>query len=55
MQQFIGEIRLLSYNSAPLGWAVCNGALLPINQNVALFFPRGEIEYVSAGSSRKQS
>jgi microcystin-dependent protein len=37
MEPFIGEIRLFPYNFAPLGWAVCNGALLPINQNVPLF------------------
>lgn len=35
--QFIGEIRVLSFNFAPKGWALCNGQLLPINQNQALF------------------
>jgi microcystin-dependent protein len=34
---FLGEIRLLSFNFAPRGWALCNGQLLPINQNQALF------------------
>lgn len=34
---YIGEIRLLSFNYAPRGWALCNGQLLPINQNQALF------------------
>lgn len=34
---FIGEIRLLSFSFAPKGWALCNGQLLPINQNQALF------------------
>lgn len=34
---FMGEIRLLSFNFAPKGWAQCNGQLLPINQNQALF------------------
>jgi microcystin-dependent protein len=34
---FIGEIKLISWNFAPQGWAFCNGQLLPINQNQALF------------------
>jgi microcystin-dependent protein len=34
---FIGEIRLFGFNFAPVNWAFCNGQLLPINQNVALF------------------
>jgi microcystin-dependent protein len=34
---FLGEIRLLSFNFAPKGWALANGQLLPINQNQALF------------------
>ena len=34
---FISEIRLASFNFAPKGWALCNGQLLPINQNQALF------------------
>ncbi|HKS23046.1 MAG TPA: tail fiber protein [Thermoanaerobaculia bacterium] len=34
---FMGEIRLVSFNFAPQGWAMCNGQLLPINQNQALF------------------
>jgi microcystin-dependent protein len=34
---FIGEIRLMSFVFAPKGWALCNGQLLPINQNQALF------------------
>ena len=38
-EPFIGEIRIFSFNSAPTGdgWAQCNGQLLPINQNQALF------------------
>jgi len=36
-EPFIGEIRLFTYNFAPKGWAFCNGQLLPINQNFALF------------------
>lgn len=34
---FVGEIRLFAGNYAPTGWAVCNGQLLPISQNTALF------------------
>lgn len=34
---FLSEIRLMSFNFAPKGWAMCNGQLLPINQNQALF------------------
>jgi microcystin-dependent protein len=34
---FVGEIRLYSFGRVPKGWALCNGALLPINQNQALF------------------
>jgi microcystin-dependent protein len=34
---FIGEIALVPYNFAPQGWAFCDGQLLPINQNTALF------------------
>jgi microcystin-dependent protein len=34
---FIGEIRIVSFNFAPTGWTMCNGQLLPINQNQALF------------------
>jgi len=36
-EQFIGEIRMFGFNFAPTGWALCNGQLLPINQNTALF------------------
>ena len=34
---FVGEIRIFRGNFAPSGWAVCNGQLLPISQNTALF------------------
>jgi len=34
---FIAEIRVLSFSYAPKSWALCNGQLLPINQNQALF------------------
>jgi microcystin-dependent protein len=33
----LGEIRIMSFNYAPQGWAMCNGQFLPINQNQALF------------------
>jgi len=36
-QPFLGEIQLNSFNYAPKGWALCNGQILPINQNPALF------------------
>ncbi|MCM3570956.1 phage tail protein [Neobacillus mesonae] len=36
-EPFIGEIRLFAFNFAPVGWAMCNGQLLPIAQNTALF------------------
>lgn len=35
--QFVGEIRMFGCNFAPTGWALCNGQLLPISQNTALF------------------
>lgn len=38
---FIGEIRLLPYNFAPQGWASCNGQLIPVSQNQALYFVIG--------------
>lgn len=34
---FLGEVRIMSFNFAPKGWAVCDGQLLQINQNQALF------------------
>ena len=36
-EPFLAEIRLMSFIFAPKGWALCNGQLLPINQNQALF------------------
>lgn len=35
--QFVAEIRMFAGNFAPVGWALCNGQLLPISQNTALF------------------
>ena len=37
MDPFLGEIRPVPYNFAPLGWAFCQGQILPISQNTALF------------------
>src|SRR5690348_9824796 len=36
-EPFIAEIRIISFTYPPKGWAFCNGQLLPINQNQALF------------------
>ena len=37
MDPFVAEIRIFPFNFAPRGWAFCNGQLLPISQNTALF------------------
>ena len=34
---FVAEIRIVGFNFAPSGWAMCNGQILPISQNTALF------------------
>jgi microcystin-dependent protein len=36
-EPFLSEIRIMAFNYAPKGWAMCNGQFLPINQNQALF------------------
>ncbi|HEX8386148.1 MAG TPA: tail fiber protein [Rubricoccaceae bacterium] len=36
-EPFLGELKMVSFNFPPKGWAFCNGQLLPINQNQALF------------------
>ena len=36
-EPFLSEIRIMSFNYPPKGWAMCNGQLLPINQNQPLF------------------
>ncbi|MEP6919711.1 MAG: tail fiber protein [bacterium] len=36
-EPFLAEMRIMSFGYAPRGWAMCNGQLLPINQNQALF------------------
>ena len=40
---YLGEIKLISWNYNPKGWAFCNGQLLPINQNQALFSILGTV------------
>ena len=34
---FLGDVRAMSFNFAPRGWALCNGQILPAGQNPALF------------------
>jgi microcystin-dependent protein len=36
-EPFLSEIKVVSFNYPPKGWALCNGQLMPINQNQALF------------------
>jgi len=36
-EPFLAELRLMSFDFPPKGWAMCNGQLMPINQNQALF------------------
>ncbi len=36
-EPFLCEIRIMSFNFPPKGWALCNGQFLPINQNQAMF------------------
>ena len=42
-EPFIAEIRIVGFNFPPLGWAFCNGQILPIIQNTALFSLIGTI------------
>lgn len=37
MNPFLGQLLIVPYNFAPAGWAFCDGQLLPINQNHALY------------------
>jgi microcystin-dependent protein len=48
--QFVGEIRMFAGNFAPNGWAMCNGQILPISQNTALFSLLGT-QYGGNGTS----
>jgi microcystin-dependent protein len=41
--QFLAEIRIFPFNFPPTGWAFCNGQLLPISQNTALFALLGTV------------
>lgn len=50
MDPFVGEIRLFAGNFAPKGWALCNGQLLPISQNTALFSLLG-VQYGGDGKT----
>lgn len=36
-QPYVGEIRMVGFNFAPVGWALCNGQLMPISENDTLF------------------
>src|SRR5437870_9952244 len=40
---FVAEIRIFPFNFAPKGWAFCNGQLMPISQNTALFSLLGTV------------
>jgi microcystin-dependent protein len=50
---FLGEIRIFAGNFAPAGWALCNGQVLPISQNTALFSLLGT-QYGGNGTSTFQ-
>jgi microcystin-dependent protein len=41
--QFVAEIRIFPFNFAPTGWAFCDGQILPISQNTALFSLLGTV------------
>jgi microcystin-dependent protein len=43
VEPYLGEIRMVAFNFAPRGWAFCEGQLLPIAQNSALFSLIGTI------------
>ena len=49
-EPYLSEIRIVSFNFPPKGWAFCNGQILPINQNQALFSLLG-ITYGGNGTS----
>lgn len=42
-EPFLAEIKVVSFNFPPKGWAACNGQLMPINQNQALFSLLGTV------------
>ena len=41
--QFVAEIRIFPFNFPPTGWAFCDGQLMPISQNTALFSLLGTV------------
>lgn len=47
---FLAEIRIFPFNFAPKGWAMCNGQIMPISQNTALFSLLG-VNYGGNGQS----
>ena len=49
-EPFVAEIRMFGFNFAPSGWALCDGQLMPISQNTALFSLLGTT-YGGDGSS----
>lgn len=49
-EPFVAEIRVFGFNFAPKGWAFCDGQLLPISQNTALFSLLG-VNYGGNGTS----
>ena len=52
-EPFIGEIQLFGFNFNPRNWAFCNGALMPIQQNTALFSLLG-VQYGGNGTTNFQ-
>ena len=50
MDPYIGELRLFGFTFAPVGWALCNGQVLSISQNAALFSILGT-QYGGNGTS----
>ena len=61
-EPFLAEIKIISWNFPPKGWAFCNGQMLPINQNQALFSllgtmygGNGQTTFAPAGFPRPRS
>ena len=59
---FVAEIRIFPFNFAPRGWAWCDGQLLPLSQNTALFSllgttygGNGSEQFCASESSRKRT
>jgi microcystin-dependent protein len=50
MDPFVAEVRIVGFNFAPRGWAFCDGQILPLSQNTALFSLLGTI-YGGNGAS----